>query len=120
MGDYGERDLWLMAIGAAMADESLRPLLTGNPPAGLGDLARAVRDGDAKVGWAELKRWGVRPEGEARPAQRVLARLAELESRRARLRLVEEMRAALLAGYEDVYESKRSILEERTDGRQAH
>lgn len=112
MDDRHERDLWLLAIGVALADEKLRARLTGLAPVGLGELVAAIEAKDAAGVWKELKRWGVEDGEGARAGERIMEALERTERRRARWRLIREIEMAEAAGFEDVAAAKIKELEE--------
>ena len=109
--DEIERDLWLLAIGCCLSDETLRERLVGDPPRELRPLVEALQERNPEKGWLALERWGVRKNGSDKPAGRVLAALEDLERRKRRMPLLEQMRSALAAGAEDMYQAKLAELE---------
>lgn len=109
--DEIERDLWLLSIGCCLADESLRARLVGEPPRELRPLVEALQEANGEKGWLALERWGVKKNGSDKATGQVLTALADLERRKRRLPVMEQMRSALVAGAEDMYLAKLAELE---------
>lgn len=101
-----QRDVWLMAIGGALADDSLRPKLVGYAPSGLADLVTALRNPNAKAAWRELKKWGLVQAGKDRAADRLFAELEAIERRRQVVHVVNDLVRLTLDGDECGIEAK--------------
>ena len=112
-----QRDLWCMAIGAGMADETLRARMVGYIPSELVDLAVAVRQGNAKSGWAALKAWGVTKANGERAIERIFAELDAIERDRVRTHAVNEVARLSLEGDWDGVKAKVKELGEILNGK---
>lgn len=100
------RDMWLLAVGAAMADEKWRPRLTGYCPSELVELVAAVRDGNAPRGWKALGKWRVTQSGSQLAVERLFHSLEAMERQRQTRQTVIELAAAVESGDMDTAKAK--------------
>lgn len=107
-----QRDLWLLAIGAAMARDELRPRLVGYVGHGLADLVSAIRDGNRALGWKELGRFGLSQENGELAVDRLFRELERVEKRRVARHALTDLSRAFEDGADAAAcESARKIVE---------
>lgn len=92
-----QRDLWLLAVGAAIADPKLRPKLVGYAPT-LVDLVAAVREGSTAAAWQELGKFGLKPANGKTSVEVLFAELERVERARKCRAAVDGINAAAKSG----------------------